>query len=65
MPVSRSGKSRTRRRPLAKFAEAKPPTEAELRLAFPAVAKAVEKASEPITEGKPFVDRLWTRAQTS
>ena len=47
----------------AKVAEAKPPTEAELRLTFPAAAKAAEQASEPPTEGKPFLDRIWTRAQ--
>jgi hypothetical protein len=48
---------------LARFATAKPPTEAELRLAFPSAARAAEKASQPATEGQPFLDRLWTRAQ--
>jgi hypothetical protein len=48
---------------LAKFASTKPPTEAELRLSFPAAAQAAQKASQPNTEGKPFLDRIWTRAQ--
>jgi hypothetical protein len=48
---------------LKRFATAKPPTEPELRLAFPAAAQAAQKASQPNTEGQPFLDRLWTRAQ--
>ena len=48
---------------LARFANAPPPTEAELRLTFTAAAKAAEQASIPSTEGKPLLDRLWTRAQ--
>lgn len=49
--------------PLARFAQAKPPTEAGLRLSFPAAARAAEEASRPPTEGRPFLDRMWTRAQ--
>ncbi len=49
--------------PLARYAQAKPPTEAGLRLAFPAAARAAEDASRPPTEGRPFLDRVWTRAQ--
>jgi hypothetical protein len=48
---------------LARFAEAKPPTEAALRLAFPGDAKAALDASQPDTAGKPFGERLWQRAQ--
>ena len=48
---------------LARFAEANPPTEAALRLAFPAAAKAALDAAEPNTVGKPFGERLWERAQ--
>lgn len=49
---------------LAKFAAVAPPTEAELRLTFPAAAKEAELASIPSTDGKPLLDRIWTRAQT-
>ena len=49
---------------LARFAEAAPPTEADLRLSFCAAAKQAELASIPSIEGKPLLDRLWTRAQT-
>jgi hypothetical protein len=49
---------------LARFAQAKPPTEAGLRLAFPDAAKAALGASQPETEGKPFGERLWLRAQS-
>ena len=48
---------------LTRFAQARPPTEAALRLAFPAAARAAEDASRPSTEGEPFLDRMWTRAQ--
>ncbi len=48
---------------LTRFAQAKPPTEAELRLSFPAAAQAAEEASRPPTAGRPFLDRVWTRAQ--
>jgi len=49
--------------PLVRFMHDPPPTEAELRLAFPAAAEAAEAASRPSTDGKPFLDRVWTRAQ--
>jgi hypothetical protein len=49
---------------LSRFATTPAPTEAELRLTFPAAARAAEQASQPTpTEGHPFLDRLWTRAQ--
>ena len=48
---------------LARFATTAPPTEASLRLAFPAAAQAALAASRPDTAGKPFLDRLWTRTQ--
>ncbi len=49
---------------LARFAQTKPPTEAGLRLAFPDAAKGAFAASQPDTEGKPFGERLWQRAQS-
>ena len=48
---------------LARFAEAKPPTEAALRLGFPAAARAALAAGQPDSAGKPFGERLWQRAQ--
>ncbi len=49
---------------LARFAAQPPPTLGELRLSFPAAADAAHEASQPaITQGQPFLDRLWTRAQ--
>ncbi len=48
---------------LSRFAHAAPPTEAALRLSFPAAASAAEQASRPSTEGQPFLDRMWLRAQ--
>jgi hypothetical protein len=48
---------------LSRYAKAKPPTEAELRLSFPAAERAARAASRPQTEGKPFMDRVWSRAQ--
>ncbi len=48
---------------LARFAETKPPTEAALRLGFPAAARAALGASQPDSAGKPFGERLWQRAQ--
>ncbi len=48
---------------LARFAQTRPPTEAQLRLSFPAAARAAEEASRPSTQGQPFLDRMWTRAQ--
>ena len=48
---------------LTRFANTRPPTEAELRLSFPKAARAAEEASRPSTQGQPFLDRMWTRAQ--
>jgi len=48
---------------LARFAQAKPPTEAALRLSFPAAADAAEGASRPGTEGKSLGERMWLRAR--
>jgi hypothetical protein len=48
---------------LARFATTAPPTEASLRLAFPAAERAALKVSRPDTEGKPFLDRVLERLQ--
>ena len=48
---------------LDRFAKTAPPTEAELRLEFPQAARAANEASRPPTQGKPFLDRMWLRAQ--
>lgn len=48
---------------VARFATAKPPTEASLRLAYPAAERAAMAASRPDTDGKPFLDRVLARAQ--
>lgn len=48
---------------LTRFAQTKPPTEAELRLSFPAAADAAEDASRPSTEGKTLGERMWLRAR--
>lgn len=48
---------------LARFAHTKPPTEAALRLAFPAAEHAALDASRPANEGRPFMDRLLARAE--
>ncbi|MGH7154502.1 MAG: mitofilin family membrane protein [Acetobacteraceae bacterium] len=48
---------------LTRFATAKPPTEADLRLSFPVSAKAALAASRPDTADIPFGQRLWRRAQ--
>ncbi len=50
---------------LARFADTAPPTEAELRLSFPAAAEKAEAASRPDTAGKPFLDRVWAQVQRS
>ena len=49
--------------PLARYALAPPPTEASLRLSFPAAADAALAASRPAVDDKPFLDRAWERAQ--
>lgn len=48
---------------LTRFANAAPPTEAALRLAFPAAVRAALSVSEPDTRGKPFLDRALARLQ--
>ena len=48
---------------LARFATAKPPTDAALRLAFPSAARAALAAARPSVEGKPMLTRLWAQAQ--
>ncbi len=49
---------------LTRFATAPPPTEAALRLSFPAVAKQAAEASRPSLEGESLATRMWTRAQS-
>ncbi len=49
---------------LARFATTAPPTEAALRLSFPAAARAALAASEPATHDKPFWDALLARAES-
>jgi hypothetical protein len=44
---------------LARFATEVPPTEAALRLDFPAAARRAEAASRPDTSGQPLVERMW------
>jgi hypothetical protein len=48
---------------LARYATAAPPTEASLRLSFPAAADAALAASRPVVDDKPFLDRAWAKAQ--
>ncbi|MGE0225205.1 MAG: mitofilin family membrane protein [Acetobacteraceae bacterium] len=48
---------------VARFASTAPPTLSSLRLAFPAAERAAHAASQPSLEGKPFMDRVWDRAQ--
>jgi hypothetical protein len=48
---------------LARFANANPPTEAALRLAFPQAARDALVSSRPATQGKPLMARLWAQAQ--
>ena len=50
---------------LARFADVAPPTEYALKQSFGAAADAATRASVPQTEEKPFLSRLWTRAQQS
>ena len=49
---------------LARFATTAAPTEAALRLAFPAAARAAQKASAPAPVHAPLLERMWTRAQS-
>lgn len=46
-----------------RFADQPPPTLASLRQSFPAAADAALAVSRPSTDNKPFLDRVWTRAQ--
>ena len=48
---------------LLRFADADPPTEAALRLAFPDQARAATLASRPIDPGLPWLSRIWGRLQ--
>jgi hypothetical protein len=48
---------------LARFANAPPPTEAALRLAFPSAAREALTAARPPSEGKPLLARLWAETQ--
>jgi len=48
---------------LARFADANPPTEMQLRSEFPDTARAALKAARPDAGGEPLLDRLWSRAQ--
>jgi hypothetical protein len=48
---------------LARFADAAPPTEATLRLAFPQAAREALAVSHPASEGQPLLTRLWVQAQ--
>jgi hypothetical protein len=49
---------------LARFATAAAPTEAALRLSFPAAARAAQKASTPAAAHAPLLERMWMRAQS-
>lgn len=49
---------------LVKFAHNKPPTEAALRLAFPAAADAAEAASRPSGAGKAIAERMWIKVRS-
>jgi hypothetical protein len=48
---------------LAQFAHKAPPTEASLRLAFPAAEQRALSAKQPDESGAPFVDRMLDKAQ--
>lgn len=48
---------------LARYATIDPPTEASLRLAFPAASQAALAASRPSVDGQPLLSRIWARAQ--
>jgi hypothetical protein len=49
---------------LTRYATAAPPTEAALRLAFPAASLAALAADHPAPSDKPVLDRIWAEAQT-
>jgi hypothetical protein len=48
---------------LARFATVAPPTEASLRLSFPAASRAAAQASAPSTEGLSLTDRMLQQVQ--
>jgi hypothetical protein len=48
---------------LAKFADTKPPTEAQLRLSFPAAARAAEQAESQLPPNAGFLERVEANAQ--
>jgi len=48
---------------LARYATAAPPTEASLRLSFPAAAQAALAADHPAPGDRPFLQRVWAEAQ--
>lgn len=50
--------------PVARYADQAPPTEARLKLAFPAAAKAASAAASPVQADQPLGQRLWSRAQS-
>ena len=49
---------------LARFATIAPPTEAALRLAFPAAARNATNATSPAADNASLLDRVWARAQS-
>jgi hypothetical protein len=49
--------------PLARYATTAPPTDAALRLAFPAAVQAALAAAHPPPAGEPFLRRVWAEAQ--
>ena len=48
---------------MARFAAARPPTEASLRLAFPPAERAALAASRPDMDDKPFLARVLAHAE--
>jgi hypothetical protein len=46
---------------LQRFASEKPPTDAELRLTFPAAANRATEASRPPVGSQSMTDRMWQR----
>jgi hypothetical protein len=49
--------------PLARFAHAAPPTEAQLRIRFQRDEQAALATKQPDNSDGPFIDRVWERAQ--
>lgn len=48
---------------LARFADINPPTEVGLRLAFPALERAIRAAARPQVAAQPWSERIWDRLQ--